>query len=272
MGITHFVFIDNNSNDGGQAYLTKQSDCSIWFTKHSYKKSRFGMDWVNYLLAHYGLDKWCLVVDADEFLVYPFHDVRPIQALTNWLDASRKRTFGTTMLDNYAKGKIKHNIYSDGDDPLEKSNWFDAGNYIYSINQRYKNLWIQGGPRMRVFFKGNPKLAPALNKIPLVKWKKGYIYASSTHMLLPRKLNITYNKMGGEEISGALLHFKFSNVLLHKIKEEKSLKQHYLDGVEYKSYDKHDAADLNLWTPYSEKYTGWYQLEDLGLISKGGWA
>ncbi len=37
-----------------------------------------------------------------------------------------------------------------------------------------------------MFFQDNPEEAPALNKIPLVKWSKKYAYVDSTHMLLPR--------------------------------------------------------------------------------------
>ena len=40
-------------------------------------------------------------------------------------------------------------------------------------NHLYGNLWIQGGPRARgCSFADDPKRAPALNKIPLVKWRQ----------------------------------------------------------------------------------------------------
>ena len=59
--------------------------------------------------------------------------------------------------------------YRPGQDPLEIANWFDAGNYTISRNATYGNLWIQGGPRARIFFADAPERAPALNKIPLVQ-------------------------------------------------------------------------------------------------------
>ena len=32
------------------------------------------------------------------------------------------------------------------------------------------------------------------------------------------------------------------------------------------------AAAPRLWCPWSERYRDWRQLEELGLVSKGGWA
>ena len=65
-----------------------------------------------------------------------------------------------------------------------------------------------------------PERAPALNKIPLVKWHRDYAYVSSTHMLLPRGLNLVYDEWGGEKASGVLLHAKFIDTFSAKAKEE----------------------------------------------------
>jgi hypothetical protein len=188
-GISHFLFVDNDSTDGTREYLAKQPDCSVWTTPDSYKRARFGMDWINRLLRLYGHKHWCLVVDPDEFLVYPFSDTRPIPALTDWLDASSIKSFGAMILDMYPKGPITAQPYTEGQDPFEIACWFDPGNYVIERNWEFGNLWIQGGPRARAFFRDRPERAPALNKIPLVKWHKSYAFVSSTHMLLPRGLN-----------------------------------------------------------------------------------
>ena len=106
MGIEHFLFVDNDSSDGSREYLAEQPDCSVWTTSASYAKSRFGIDWVNWLGRRWCLGKWVLCVDVDEFFVYPFCDTRPIGALTDWLDGSQLRSFGTMLLDMYPKGPI----------------------------------------------------------------------------------------------------------------------------------------------------------------------
>jgi hypothetical protein len=271
LGIDHFIFVDNGSDDGSTDYLSGQEDVSLWHTSASYKRSRFGMDWINWLLRRYGHGHWCLSVDPDEFFVFPFCDKRPIQALTDWLDASSVKSFSAMLLDMYPKGPIDEQPYREGQDPLEIATWFDSGNYVVEKNTTYQNLWIQGGPRARVFFRDDPLRAPALNKIPLVKWDRRYVYVSSTHMLLPRGLNNVYDEWGGEKASGILLHTKFLNTFPQKAKEELERKQHYSSGQEYKAYADTLKERSNLWCEHSERYVGWRQLEVLGLISKGNW-
>ncbi len=270
LGVRHFLIVDNASDDGSDEYLAEQPDVWLWSTTASYKRARFGTDWLNWLKLRYAHDRWTLTVDADEFLVYPFCDTRPIDALTDWLDRADVTSFGTLLLDMYPEGPVSEAIYGEGQDPLDVACWFDAGNYSYKPNPRHKNLWIQGGPRARVFFRDTPKAAPSLNKIPLVRWNRKYVYASSTHMLLPRGLNRVYDETGGEKASGALLHTKFLNTLGQKVEEEALRGQHYAAGREYAAYAA--SAKTGLWTDWSERYLGWQQLEQLGLISPGDWA
>ena len=136
----------------------------------------------------------------------------------------------------------------------------------------FRNLWIQGGPRSRVFFADQPARAPALNKIPLVKWDRRFAYVSSTHMLLPRGLNLVYDEWGGNKTSGLLLHTKFLDTFGAKAREELHRNQHYAGSVEYRAYAEALADEPELWCRWSEQYINWRQLEILGLMSKGNWA
>jgi hypothetical protein len=192
--------------------------------------------------------------------------------LTDWLDASSIKAFSAMLLDMYPKGPLDAQPYQPGQDPMEIASWFDAGNYTISRNWSYGNLWIQGGPRARVFFPDKPEKAPALNKIPLVKWDRRYAYVSSTHMLLPRGLNLVYDEWGGEKASGVLLHAKFLDTFSAKAAEELIRKQHYAASVEYKAYAENLETHPDLWCKWSERYINWRQLEILGLMSKGNWA
>ncbi|MBW4706834.1 glycosyltransferase family 2 protein [Roseobacter sp. YSTF-M11] len=272
MGVTHFFIVDNDSTDGTADYLADQPDVSLWRTRGSYKKSRYGVDWLNYLQGKYADGHWCVVVDPDEFLLYPFCDTRPLRALTDWLDSCSIRAFSAMLLDMYPKGRLEEQPYLPGQDPIDIACWFDSGNYTISRNHLYGNLWIQGGPRSRVFFPEEPERAPALNKIPLVKWDRRYAYVNSTHMLLPRGLNLVYDEWGGEKASGVLLHAKFLDTFADKASEEIGRQQHYAESYEYRAYATSLADDPQLWCKWSEKYINWRQLEILGLMSKGNWA
>ena len=271
MGVNHFLFVDNNSNDGTLDYLKQQRDVSLWTTKNSYKLSRFGVDWLAWLQIKYGHGHWCLVVDADEFLVYPFCDKRPLSDLTDWLDAKNIQSFGTLMLDMYPKGQLDAHIYQPGQDPFEILNWFDAGNYRSQVQPELQNLWIQGGVRDRVFFADNPTRAPTLNKTPLVKWNRRFVYVSSTHSLLPRKLNNVFDESGKKGVSGVLLHAKFLHMVVENSREEKQRQEHFANSTLYDAYYDSLADSPDLWREESVKYTDWQQLEHLGLLKKGMW-
>ncbi len=82
LGVGHFLIVDNASTDGSAAYLRDQPDVSVWQTGHGYKQSRFGMDWLTWLLSRHGHGHWCLTLDADELFIYPYWDSRDLRALT----------------------------------------------------------------------------------------------------------------------------------------------------------------------------------------------
>lgn len=272
LGIGHFLMVDNGSLDGSAAYLSEQPDVSVWHTSGSYRAARFGADWVNGLLAQHAVGRWVLTVDLDEFLVYPFCDARPVRALTDWLDAAAMRAFPAMLIDLYPKGPVAAARHVEGASPIEVAPWFDPGNYSFRRNPLFRNLWIQGGARARAFFADAPDLAPALNKIPLVRWEPGFVYASSTHMLLPRGLNLVYEEWGGEKASGALLHAKLLDLFPARAEEEVQRGEHYANSLEYRAYLAGNAAARSLWTPVSARFEGWRQLDELGLISTGHWA
>ncbi|NGM46993.1 glycosyltransferase family 2 protein [Rhodobacter sp. SGA-6-6] len=271
LGVDHFLVVDNGSLDGTAEFLSGQSDVSLWSTRGSYKKSRFGLDWTNWLLLRHGHGRWCLTVDADELLVYPNWETRPLPALTRWLEGTGQQAMAAMMLELYPDGPLSAQDYRPGDDPLSVLRWFDSGNYSLQVQPRLRNLWIQGGPRARVFFAGDPRRAPTLNKVPLVKWHWRYAYHNSTHTLLPPRLNAVFDETGGEMTSGALLHTKFLPSIVRKSAEEKDRRQHFADPARFGAYYDGLIADPVLHCPASRRYTGWRQLESLGLISRGGW-
>ena len=272
LGAEHFLIIDNDSQDGTADYLQAQPDVSLWTTKASYARAAYGVDWLNWVLRQNAHRHWCLTVDVDEFLVYPFCDTRPLRALTDWLDAGQVRSFGAMLLDMYPKGPIGRRAYCEGEDPIGIASWFDAGNYMIERNPLYGNLWIQGGVRARRFFGDDPWKAPALNKVPLVRWHRDYVYVSSTHALLPRGLNFTYDPAGGEKTTGLLLHAKFVSTFLDRAQEEAGRAEHYRNAAEYEAYAEGLDTETDLWCRASERFVNWKQLELMGLMSKGNWA
>ena len=271
LGVAHFLIVDNASDDGTGEFLRKQPDVSLWITPHSYKASRFGVDWLTCLQIKHGVGRWCLTVDADELLVYPDSDTRDLCALTEYLDSKGFEAFGALMLDMYPKGPIGQTHHYRGGNPILTLRWFDANNYRAKIHPVFGNLWIQGGVRDRMFFSSQPDLSPTLNKTPLVKWRRNFAYVTSTHQILPRRLNYVFDLGEVARVSGVLLHTKFLNNIVEKSIEELSRRQHFENSNLYQPYYNALIDSPNLWSNFSVKYNSIAQLETLGLMTRGTW-
>lgn len=269
LGVNHFFIVDNGSTDNTAEIINKQQDVTHYYTFGSYKNSSFGMHWLNYLLFKYGRGHWCFICDPDEFFVYPHMESRDLKDLTQYLESIKQDSLFTVMLDMYSDKAVADTYYEEGTDPLKVCKYFDGYGYSKQYNPNYRNLYVQGGVRQRVFSKEKPSHAPALNKVPLVKWKWNYAYISSMHMMLPRRLNRCIDE---RMVTGALLHFKFISQLDDKVKQEMVAKQHYNDSAEYKQYGTViEKKDLLYNKNVSVAFSGWKDLAKRGLLNLGGW-
>ncbi|MGW9820819.1 glycosyl transferase family 2 [Methylorubrum extorquens] len=270
-GVGHFLVVDNGSSDGSKEYIKSQSDCSLWYTEASYKASNFGIHWTNYLLHTYGTEHWCLTVDPDEFFVYPHCESRNLFELVEYLASNGQYEMFCVLVDMYSSKNVSQTVYVTGQNPIEVCPYFDKSGYTQRENASYGDTFVQGGPRRRVFFRDNPSRAPAINKTPLVYWKKDYNYISSTHLLAPKNIN----KPHKEEMfstTGCLLHFKFISTMAEKAIEEINRKEHYENSVEYIKYHSVISnSEDNLLHSASARYESSHQLCDLGLMTYGRW-
>lgn len=271
LGVGHFFFVDNASTDGFLDLVEDEPDVSVWYTDMSYKEANFGLHWSNHLMRQFGDGHWTIVADPDEFLVFPFMDKRPLQELTWHLEAENRRSFFCILLDMYSNKDISDTLYMQGSDPLETCSYFDAQGYTQKHNVSLLNSWVQGGVRSRIFFSDRPQDAPALNKTPLVKWKRTFSYVSSTHAALPKYINLPHANAHVSP-TGVLLHFKFISQFRVKAEEEAHRGQHFGDSIEYRSYlERIDNDTTSMIYSGSVSYAGWEQLERLGLLNRGQW-
>ncbi len=261
--------VDNESEDDFRGITSGQEDVTSFHAKGSYKDANFGMHWANYLLRKYGSGHWCLTCDPDEFIVYPEMESRGLHELTDYLASIREESFFSCMIDMYGDKPIEFCHYKQGTDPLDVCPYFDRFGYAKTYIDDLRNVWVQGGVRRRVFSSANPSGAPALNKIPLVKWQRHFAYVESMHMAIPRRLNESISR---NKTTGALLHFKFISQLRQKVDEELEAKQHFNDSAEYKRYDVLINSHQTLFCPsVSGRYENWRTLVRLGLMNKGEW-
>lgn len=268
LGVDHFLFVDNASTDGSPDYLAAQPDVSLWTTPDSYKASRFGLDWINWLMMRHGSGHWCLTLDADELFSFP-QESRGLRALTAWLDAQGADHMAALMLDLYPRGALGTQSHTQGQNPLEILEYFDPDGYRFTPTQRYAHVSIRGGPRARVFFDGDLSRGPHLHKTPLVRWHWRHAWLSSTHLALPQRLNDGFQRR--DLPVGVLLHTKFLPEILSKSAEEKTRAEHFTHPEHYGAYYDAIVAGPVLWHAGSQKYESPEQLEHLGLIWRGRW-
>lgn len=268
LGVRHFLFVDNGSTDDFMLWARQHADVSVWHTTASYKKSNFGMLWLNDLLRRFGTGHWNVVVDPDEFIVYPHHETRSLGALAAFLDEEKRACMHALTLDAYSDRRISDTVLEDGQNPLEVCPFIDRDGYI-GISGWGNGTWIRGGPRLRSQFRDCPHEAPALNKIPFIKWQRHFHYRNSTHDAYPLRLNKAHPPHSCS-ITGAILHFKFLASLEQKAAEELMRREHYAGGREYERYAEHRGIEL--YRPgISIRYENSRQLIDLGLMSAGTW-
>lgn len=270
LGVQHFLVVDNGSDDGSFEILADQPDVSLWRTPASYRRSRFGMDWLNWLLLKHGHGHWCLTLDADEIFIYPHHDTRPLRALTDWLDARETPMMGALMLELYPKGRVSDASYRPGQNPTEVLNWFDATNYTMHRKPGIGAVVVQGGPRSRALL-ADPARGPTLTKVPLIRWHWRYAYVNSTHALLPPRVNNIYGR-SGETLTGVLLHTKFLPEITAKSAEELTRQQHFSDPGVFAPYHTALTKGPDLWCATSSPWAGWEDLCNRGLMSASDWA
>jgi len=69
-GVDRFFFLNNESTDNTAEILKKEKD--VYFFDIKGKLNEFEMIWQNAILENYGNNHWCINVDIDEFLVFPY--------------------------------------------------------------------------------------------------------------------------------------------------------------------------------------------------------
>ena len=272
-------------------YLLQAPDCHTFVTTEKLINARAGMDWIQPLLNQYGQNRWCIVADADELLVYPNSETVRLPAFCEKLDRINANAFLCMLLDMYPDGDINSITYHPGQSFIEACPFFDRSGYRWVFGIQNSAPVIHGGPRIRMFYPELldrrwpvrlkrrlltylgllfPALKPAtpfpINKVPLVRWNEKMSFGDAAHDISPANLADGY---------GALLHFKFLGDFGGRVKEEIKRKA-YLGQEDYQKYAEGLRGDrsVNFTCAISLRYNGTDQLLNLGLIKrpKGLWS
>jgi hypothetical protein len=259
LGITHFVFIDNGSEDGSFEYLkgmNSKINMMLFRTFDSYAKNNYGVEWINKILLEYCKNKWCLVVDIDELLLLNNETLKDMRDKMVKSDAFILKTF---LLDMYSNDKQE--VYKKGDDFLVHSDYydnFDKTKFSYGRDNKSNLIELCGGVRQRIY---NVKCN--LNKLSFFKYifYDDYKLDAGYHRFKKSKSTLDIGKYYYNDIY-ILQHFKFIKNDLHSFfKKRVDNNQDWNNSKEYKCYLKKSHIylyDENI----SNKYVNCVELYD----------
>jgi len=294
LGVDGFYIADNGSSDGSLEYLRAQPDVRLFSTDGGFRKARGGTDWLNAMLARFGVGHWCVTVDVDELFVFPGSETVRLPALTRYLDDRGAEAMQCLLLDMYPGVPLNEARYSPGDDLVEAAPFFDPGPYDRFPHAECPGVRIYGGVRERVFYpesyahdlrrklhvalyhrlllslpvaKSNervlahkPLIPPCLTKVPLVRWDATTEYLNVNHFVSPRNL---------AEESGVLLHFKFLQDFHERAVREAARGEYYDGAVEFRRYSAKLRENPNMTLRYqqSTRFRDSAELVRLGLLA-----
>jgi len=234
LGIERFFVVENNSTDNTLEGLVDQPDVHVWHASGSFANARCGTEWIEALLQSYGINHWCLVVDADELLCYTRSETRPLRALCDDLDRAGKRAFFTILLDMYSDKPIKDAHCQPGENFLTLCPFFDRQFYHFKTADFFghdEHPSYFGGLRQRVFGGpepgGNPNHFYCVNKVPLIKYDRSFVLSDNLHWTNCRDV--------GDE-TGCLLHFKYFSSFVNSAREEPGRAEHWNGAIQYVQY------------------------------------
>ena len=264
LGVNRFLVVDNDSTDGTLEFLLAQPDVHIWSSSFSFKRANFGSAWFEVLLSAYGLGNWCVVVDADELLVYPRCEILALPSLVSRVGPPRKTCAH--------RGASRHVFGSSGEGHAlhagAKISWNCAPISTGKDVTRRSKMRGPTATRPVILEARRRALGGAeycLNKVPLIRYDREVILTGGQHWT-----NLPASQIASEV--GALLHFKFFSSFPDYVADQVRRGEHYDKAIQYRGYAQALAENqaLTLFDPNcSVRYTGSQQLVDLGIMKVG---
>ena len=222
LGVVKFAVMDNGSNDGTFEWLLDQPDIDLYQCMKPYQ-TYVKEGWINRIISYYGFDRWYIVTDSDEIIVYCNMETESLSNLTKRMDNLGLKRAKALTLDTYCKTssfKKSENIRND-------YKWIDSDSYeeIICDLKTYRIKRFIGGPRYRLM-----KSMIPLDKHPLVYWDKGTV-SDNAHYQFPHDL------IDESPCYLGILHYKFIDIDLEEYKNRASKKSAFAShGGFYREY------------------------------------
>jgi hypothetical protein len=160
LGVERFIVLDDRSDDGSREYLAAQADVMLLGSGRRYgdevvpaegplkgTPTRMFHIWKTLLVRKFCLDRWAVVVDADEFLVLP--GGLGLEDVARVADQRAERAIFGVMLDVYPE-TVGH-LWSEGPFDPEAGWFFDAQPHYRKTHRGFRLTYP--GARARLYLR-----------------------------------------------------------------------------------------------------------------------
>lgn len=227
LGVSCFIFVDNNSDDGTREYLLAQTDTILYSADTEYRCSHYGVSWQQAVLSNHCLGKWVLLADADEFLVYENSETVPLAEYIREVEAAGDNSVLLYMIDMYPYGDLAEADFREKS-VFEVAPYFDKealielrfGGGMYSNSRNFVNGLRHRIAPSRINAYVSQKYA-LFKYYPWIRLCEGVHYAAN---------------MNASSSRGFFAHFKYHSGFKDKVALEVKRKQHFNGAEEYRKY------------------------------------
>lgn len=241
LGVKNYAILDNGSTDETKDIL-ESKNIDLFYSNELYTTQRREA-WINRIIAHYESNKWFLIVDIDELLVFNDYHEKTIKTLVEHYERIGMTRARALMIDMYGISEISEN-----EDAYSQMEYFDSQDYRLINSRQLESVY--GGVRERILNKQF-----LLTKYPIIKADEKFVQGKS-HFPFP------YFQNKNNVCNLGLLHFKFIPSDFSKYVQIVKNGNYYNNSEQYKLYIENEKKilDGNL------NYIGSKKLEDSNSI------
>lgn len=271
LGADIFVFLDLSAEGGLGSRLEAESDCAVWRPIGEPRPDK-AIYWLNYLRQRYADGHWCLSLEICDLFVFPRYETRQIKDLLDFLDTERRDHLYAVVIEMYGDRPASELAAEPAGSPLQAMPYFDPVGYSVSPRVgRFRNVAMRGGMQRRTLFREQPPRAPAIDRVPLVKWRRHYGYITSTRTLMPRVLNKPHPRPHSSP-TAALLRFALLEEPRWMALADQVEAGDIVAGRGARSYARlPELRDRIIRHEHSRAFTTSWDLVEFGLLNPGQW-
>ncbi len=206
LGVGHFVFLDNGSEDGTREMLLRQRDVTVYISRLPYKTYKHHFK--RFLIRAHGRSRWSLLADIDEYFDFPGSSHLRLPQFCRYLEERGFDAVVAHMLDLFGSRPILDASGAGGVPEFRAEHrYYDLHEieetdhaYAFGVSNEISNPAIKclsGGIHSTVF-----KNTLLLTKHPLLKWRPPMELPRYSHDIRRAKL---------ADVSAVFYHYKFTD-------------------------------------------------------------